>query len=199
MSSRTNSASPGRSHQVPGKESPDAVRVAHHPRVKISDAVLVVEGDGQHLEAVKSFVLQVPADIHLHSAGLVGGDAVHQDLEQQHKNVDRRKTAHSFRRVFADKIPDGVIREEGEDDIYQPAQDPRHHHQEQRHPVGADPGSKKFQAEPGKLCFSVLCHDAAPPSSSGSDCRRQILAYLPFFFISSSWVPASSMRPSWIT
>ena len=157
---------PDRLHEAPGQNRRNLVRVGHHARVDIADAVLIEVGKGQRLQVVKADSLEVAPDIHFRLACGEGRDAVCRRLNDHDKNIECEKAAEARERFVCNKVVDRVLLKQRNHRVHRASDKPQRHHVKQNQPPIALEIRKELRnAEPARLfvfhagssSFTAIC------------------------------------------
>ena len=103
-------------HQGPGDQGADPARVAHHPGMDVSHAVLVEVAEAQGLQMVEGRAPQIPVDADLRLHGPLAGDVVHPRREyngKQGKSDVHRQGIQGFQ---GDEMIQGIPLQQGQQD-----------------------------------------------------------------------------------
>ena len=143
---------PDRLHEAPGQNRRNLVRVGHHARVDIADAVLIEVGKGQRLQVVKADSLEVAPDIHFRLACGEGRDAVCRRLNDHDQNVERQKSAQPCERFVRDEVVDRILLKKRNHRVHRASDKAQRHHVDQHQPPVALEIRKELRnAEPARL------------------------------------------------
>ena len=143
---------PDRLHEAPRQNRRDLVRVGHHARVDIADAVLIEVGKGQRLQMVKANSLEVAPDVHFRLARGKGRNAVRRRLDDHDKNVEREKAAEARERFVCNKVVDRVLLKKRDHRVHRASDKAQRHHVDQHQPPIALEIRKELRnAEPARL------------------------------------------------
>ena len=143
---------PDRLHKAPRQNRRDLVRVGHHARVDIADAVLVEIRKGQRLQVVKADSLEVAPDIHFRLARGKGRNAVRRRLDDHDQNVERQKSAQPCERFVRYEVVDRVLLKQRNHRVHRASDKAQRHHVDQHQPPVALEIRKELRnAEPARL------------------------------------------------
>ena len=109
---------------IPRDIACDIGRIAHHAGVQPPHAVLAVIGDGKPLQSVETGAADIAQKIEFEPAAIVARNKVEHAAQREHAHIGADKEREPFRRLFGDEVVDGVLLEEGQNDL-EPADDER--------------------------------------------------------------------------
>ena len=173
-------ALPDRVQKRPGTEFSDARGIAHDPGMDVTDAVLVVVGEGQRLQMGEGGIAQVHvhADFDLHA--IDAADVVEQSADQNHGQVEKQIERKALQGAEGDKMVQRIALKERNADVHNAAEGAGKQHQ---HQGGAIASELRKQTAKAEEPVRILFHPAASPLP---DCMAQIRWYSPPAFFSSS-------------
>ena len=145
-------------HHAPGERARDAVGIRDHTRMDVADAVLVEIGERERLKMVKRRAAQVAPDIELRLARAVGGNVVRYGLHDHDQQIQRNEHADALHGLVCDKVVDGVLLEQRDDDIHAACHEPHQDHPEKQLCIALQIREELRNAEPGKTLTVLLLH-----------------------------------------
>ncbi len=163
-------AVPDNIHQVPGAQAPDRLGIAHDPRMKVPHAVLGEIRERERLQVGEGGVSKGLIDPHLHLPAPVGRDIVVHNLQDQHRDIERKEDPQRIERLSHDEVIQGIAVEQGIHGIDKAAQYPQDSHGKHPLPERDKPGEEPWDPEePERFRLIFLFHPAS--SSLPAACR----------------------------
>ena len=166
---------PDEIHKAPGDERADAVRIAHDARVDIADRILAEIREGERLNVVEALALHIAADVQLDLAGVIGGDRIDDDLEEDHKEIEQNKRGQIRKGFVRYETVDRVFLEKRNNHVANAAENSEEHHRKENLLIFAQKRHEVAKPEKRKLhicVFSLFIHSAPPPLRFPSAARR---------------------------
>ena len=140
-------------HHPPGQQLPDALRVAHGPRMDVAHAVLVEIGEGQGLQVFEGRIAQVVVDQDLDPPTLIQAVIVVQLLQHHKQQVETQEDREAMQVPVRHEMIQGPAVEQGKDRVRQTRQGAQEDHQRHRGHILAHIGHDQRDPEEGRVLF----------------------------------------------
>ena len=147
-------------HQGPGYQRADAGSIAHQPGVNVAHAVLVVVGEGEGLQMLKSPLTQFPVYQHFHGGGQGAGHIVGACGGEYGEQIQQHKGEQGIENAQPDEMVQGVALEQGQHNVRHAAHQAKGHHNQNFGAHRAKIGENSADSKVGQMGMGGFLHYA---------------------------------------